>query len=518
MSASKKKKIQKESAADSLAERELQKQQEASRDKRTNLLYAVLGVVCVALLAVVFMWNSGLLQRNATAATVKNTKYTTGDMQYFFNTAKQNTLTYYYQYLGMYPFDTSSSLKNQEYDSTTGQTWFDYLMEQALTSAETFTALEAAARAEGFTMSEESQTYLDQELESLNSSWAAAGFSSVDAYIQSGYGPYMTYDRFAELCTLTVYVSDYIQSKTDAISFSDADYEAYYQENADSMDSFQITQFTFRATVPTTDEAGETIEMTDEEKAAKLEEAKAAVKAKAEELMDRLAAGEDAEKLAEEYEADLSSSSIGEVRLGSAVNSAYSEWALDEARQPGDVTMAEYGASSNHYYYVARFEGRGRNEAPTNNVRHILIAPETDEGAEKPTADKLAAAKAKAEELLDQWKKGEATEESFAQLAMTNSADTSSAVNGGLISNITASSSYVENFKNWAIDPARQDGDTGLVESEYGWHIMYYLSDTPLWKQTADSALRNEEYLAWEESLCEGYEATTGLGMKFIQG
>ena len=76
----------------------------------------------------------------------------------------------------------------------------------------------------------------------------------------------------------------------------------------------------------------------------------------------------------------------------------------------------------------------------------------------------------------------------------------------------------MENFKNWAIDPARQDGDTGLVESEYGWHIMYYLSDVPLWEQTADSALRSEDYLAWEESLCEGYEATTGMGMKFIQG
>ncbi|MBP3318618.1 MAG: peptidylprolyl isomerase [Ruminiclostridium sp.] len=518
MSASKKKKNQKEGAAEVLAERELQKQQEEAKDKRTNLLYAVVGVLCVALLAVVLMWNTGMIQRGATAATVKDTKYTTGDMQYFFNTAKQDTMSYYYQYLGTSPFNTSASLKSQVYDSTTGQTWFDYLMEQALDSAETFTALEAAAKAEGYTMSEEAQTYLDQELEALNSAREKAGFSSLDEYIQSGYGPYMTYDRFAEMCTMTVYVNDYIQTKMGSITYTDADYEAYYQENADSMDSFVITQFALRATVPTTDEAGETIEMTEEEKAAKFEDAKAAVKAKAEELMDRLEAGEDAQALAKEYEADLFSTSIGEVRLGSAVNSAYSEWALDEARQSGDITLADYGASSNHYYYVARFEDRYRNEDPTDNVRHILIAPETDEGAKEPTADQLAAAKAKAEDLLEQWKKGEATQESFAQLAMENSADTGSAVNGGLIPNITASSNYVENFKNWAIDPARQDGDTGLVESEYGWHIMYYLSDTPLWKQTSDSALRSQDYLTWEESLREGYEATAGLGMKFVQG
>ena len=100
VSASKKKKNQKEGAAEVLAERELQKQQEEAKDKRTNLLYAVVGVLCVALLAVVLMWNTGMIQRGATAATVKDTKYTTGDMQYFFNTAKQDTMSYYYQHLG----------------------------------------------------------------------------------------------------------------------------------------------------------------------------------------------------------------------------------------------------------------------------------------------------------------------------------------------------------------------------------------------------------------------------------
>ena len=63
---------------ETLAERELQKQQEAATEKRTTLLYTLAGVVCVALLAVVIMWNSGMIQRSATAATVKDTNYTTG--------------------------------------------------------------------------------------------------------------------------------------------------------------------------------------------------------------------------------------------------------------------------------------------------------------------------------------------------------------------------------------------------------------------------------------------------------
>lgn len=518
MSASKKRKLQKEGAAEALTERELQKQQEAAKEKRTNLLYAIVGVACVALLVVVLMWNTGMLQRNATAATVKDTKYTTADMQYFFNTAQQDTLLYYYQYLGTAPFNTSTSLKSQVYDSTTGQTWYDYLMEQALDNAETITALEAAAKAEGYTMSEETQAYLEEQLETLSTSWETAGYSSLDNYIKTNYGPYMTYDRFVERYTQTLYVNDYVQAKVQEMTYSDADYEAYYQENADYMDSFVLSQFTFRAAVETTDEEGNTIEMTDEEKAAALEDAKAAAKALAEDVQARLEAGEDAEALAEEYSEDLYSSNPNQVRLGSSVTSAYSEWTYDDVRQTGDVTLAEYDSGSAYYYYVVRFEDRYRDESLTNNVRHILISAETDEDATEPTAAQLADAKAKAEEILNEWKNGEATEESFAQLAAENSADTSTASNGGLITNITADSSYVESFKNWAIDPARQDGDTGLVESIYGWHIMYYLSDIPLWEQTADSALRNEDYLAWEESLHEGYEAMTGMGMKFIQG
>src|SRR5699024_983811 len=106
---------------------------------------------------------------------------------------------------------------------------------------------------------------------------------------------------------------------------------------------------------------------------------------------------------------------------------------------------------------------------------------------------------AEAEELLEQWKAGEATEDSFAALAQENSADTGSAANGGLISNISAASGYVDTFADWALDPARQPGDTGIVQntgsSTKGWHIMYYVgSHDPIWKQTAFSALQSEDY------------------------
>ena len=187
------------------------------------------------------------------------------------------------------------------------------------------------------------------------------------------------------------------------------------------------------------------------------------------------------------------------------------------------MVESEAGSTS-CYYYVVLFAGRELDKSPTDTVRHILVAAEQDEGASEPTQEQYDAAQAKAQELLDQWKAGEATEDSFAQLAREYSADTGSAADGGLITDIHAGSGYVSTFTDWAMDEARQPGDTGIVQNTgstvKGWHIMYYVgaTGTPVWQLTADSALRTQDYTAWEEAAMEGYEvSTSSLGMKFIQ-
>ncbi len=151
---------------------------------------------------------------------------------------------------------------------------------------------------------------------------------------------------------------------------------------------------------------------------------------------------------------------------------------------------------------MARYEGRVRDDQRTNNVRHILIS---GDGAPE-----------KAQALLDQWKAGEATEDSFAALAQENSEDTGSAANGGLITNVSPTSNYVIPFRDWANDASRKDGDTGLVESDYGWHIMYSVPADPVWKQIAGDAMRSDDYTQWRDAAQEGYEAVRGAGMKFV--
>lgn len=142
------------------------------------------------------------------------------------------------------------------------------------------------------------------------------------------------------------------------------------------------------------------------------------------------------------------------------------------------------------------------------NVRHILILPD---GATIDTIysqtfseEAWASAESKAQGILDQWKQGAATEESFASMANSYSADTGSNTAGGLYSDVYQGE-MMETFDAWCFDPARQVGDTGLVKTAAGWHVMYYSGETVLWTSYAENDLRYEWQLAFMEQVKEDY-------------
>lgn len=119
------------------------------------------------------------------------------------------------------------------------------------------------------------------------------------------------------------------------------------------------------------------------------------------------------------------------------------------------------------------------------DVRHILLRPEggtaDSSGTVTWTEAQWEACRTEAQSLLDQWKAGEATEDSFAALAKAHSDDSTSRDNGGLYTGLTHSSSYVEPFKEWYLDESRQVGDAGLIRTDFGYHVMYLSRADILW-------------------------------------
>ena len=155
--------------------------------------------------------------------------------------------------------------------------------------------------------------------------------------------------------------------------------------------------------------------------------------------------------------------------------------------QPTQEDLEAYYASHEEGYVQSGITKEGKFV----DVRHILIMPEGADGSNIRTEtfpdEAWAVAKEEAENLLQQWKDGEATEESFGEMANTYSDDAGGNVtNGGLYTQVTEGQ-MVENFENWCFDESRKPGDVDIVETEFGYHIMYFVSSQYQWEYYVES-------------------------------
>ena len=77
----------------------------------------------------------------------------------------------------------------------------------------------------------------------------------------------------------------------------------------------------------------------------------------------------------------------------------------------------------------------------------------------------------------------------------------------------------VETFNDWIFDSARKPGDSGIVKTDYGYHLMYYVADNlPQWYMNAEASLRTEDYTTWYDALIEsvGEAAINDKGMGYV--
>ncbi len=125
------------------------------------------------------------------------------------------------------------------------------------------------------------------------------------------------------------------------------------------------------------------------------------------------------------------------------------------------------------------------------NVRHILLQP--GEGED------MTAALKRAEELYEQWK-ADPTEDHFAALAAQHTTDPGSQTTGGLYEDVYPGQ-MVQNFNDWCFDDARKVGDTGIVETEYGYHIMYYSGQSETVYSDANDEAAQQSFNAWLDEL-----------------
>lgn len=551
MSGAKKKLAQKEAMAQmGLTEKEKKALNEAARKKRNTILGVVGGIILVALVIALLVWDSGSIPRHTTALEINGHKYSVADVTYHYRqtvTTAYNQELYYsqlYQQMaaqglgdGEYTpsFNLNEDLREQYVDEAKTQSYHDFFMEQTKTQLARYTALADAAKAKGYTLSEEGQTELDEAISSIDDQVRQNGLGSRAAFLRRVYGRTVNESVYRKNVELIALASDYQNTTFAALTdYSDEDLMAYYNEHTAIYNSYDYDYVYFDGTpVLDTDDNGESIPATEEQKTQALADAKE----KAENLLKDVKAAQTA--VLEEGQTRQSFAQVALTYttdstprpriLGTTIqNSAYFEWLSDSARKDGDTDMFE--ADGNGYYVIQFHDAYFYNE-PTVDVRHILVRAEISEGAEEPTQEQMNAAHDKAEELMKQFNLGEKTAEAFGELAEEHSDDGRNSdgdlnAAGGLYSGIHKGD-MVQNFNDWIFDTSRQVGDVGLVENAgpgyYGWHVVYFQATyEPEWIRgtTGSNGARNaksaEDQNAWMEEVEKGYEATATSALSQI--
>lgn len=448
-------------------DRKVQKRkEEKEKEKKEERISTAIGiVVLVALVCLVASFPiRTYLATHETYVVVNGEAVNKVEFDYQYNLTKNNYITQYGSYLTYFGLDTSKDLSTQMYSDTLS--WQDYFEQMAVENLKQSKAMKAAADAEGFTYdtTDEYNTFK----ETIKTSAASAGISEKE-YVRSIYGAYATMSRIEQYVKNDMVMNAYYEKLQEDNAPSDDEIQSYYEENKATYDSVDYRLTTIEADLPTEpteladpveETAADTTGTTDGTAATDSTQDTAYQPSDAEIAK----AMEDAKVLADDAEKTVAKDGEAhENEKKSSVNYLISDWLFDDARKAGDTTVITNDNS--HCYYAVAFEKRYLDETPSADVRVII-----------PTEDKTG------EEILEEWKSGAATEDSFAELCKKYTQDTSAVENGGLFEQVTKTG-MTEELSNWIFDNSRQAGDTVAITVSDTSYVLYYIGqDQPEWK------------------------------------
>ena len=384
-------------------------------------------------------------------------------------------------------------------------TWADYMRINALNYLQSYVAYADLAREAGLTLTEDEQKEIDDQIEQLRSTAESNDFS-LNRYLVQMYGKGVNEKLLREVMEERQLASDYAQQKQEELTNAITDEQINTEYNDNLADYALVSVSAFTVTADTSSVADDA---TDEEK----EAAKTEAMAKAKTLADGYAAKVTSpETLLEQAKLNNSSATQDSVTytdvtpstLTSYFGQAACDWVVSADRAVGNVTVVE---SDNGYTVIYLSALPHKDTVKPVDVRHILIAfPTDDDGnVEDLTDDQKLEYYEKAKSVYDQYL-ANPTEDNFATLASTNSEDPGSKDNGGLYEEINVDFSTDDAFNDWCFDASRKPGDTGIIETSFGYHIMYYVGNDheETWKTTVKTALSNEAFNSFDTETLKG--------------
>lgn len=522
-----------------------------SNGKVDKAVRIIVKVICIVLAVALVLFGALKMlteifcvpQKILTAATYGDEKITVAEYNYYYmalyNQAVSISQQYDQQYSGMGSqyFDTTVSPSEQEYTGEDAgedvETWADYFRycahERAFLIKTAYNdAMSEEAKKAGFALTDEQKETMEadikENMETLEE-YAANNDYSLDNYIAKTQGEGLSEKLYKELLErdyiAQYYLEWYQQNAADEIT--DKDVAAYYKEHRAEIDNASIRYFTV-SYASTDDGSGDEVYTKKEAKAiadkfkaeAKDEKSFKAAAKKYAPASYKTAYAEDSATLAE----NLNKTSL------ESLSSELADWVMSTKRKAGNISVFDVADQEAYYIVMIKTPAHKNTSTAGADVRHLLVeAKTTTENSQGETVslsqDKIdqnfKTAKAEAETLLKQWKDAGATEEKFIEFVKNHTDDTASAETGGLYEDITSESSYVPEFLDWAIAPHKK-GDTGLVKTDYGYHIMYYVGaeETQKWESDIRTAISQDAYNTYIDELYDDISSESKLNKTIV--
>lgn len=387
-------------------------------------------------------------------------------------------------------------------------TWADFFRVQTSQYLQSFLSYAKLAQDAGITLTDEENKAIDDQINSLREAAKKQDYS-LDRYLTHIYGKGVSEKLLREVFVERQLASKFAKQKTEELqnAVTAEQIEEEFSKNPANYTLTSIAGFQVAA-----DLSSVASDATQEEKDAARKDALAKAKEKADAYAAKITSPE---TLLEQAKLENKSATMENVVqknvAPSALGDEAAKWLMEEGRKVGDVTVI---GSGNNYLVLYVSELPHKDLSKPVDVRHILVAFPTDpdaKGPQKPTDAQKAEAKAKAQAIYDEYLQNP-TEDNFIALAKAKTEDPGSKETGGLYKEIGADgktpdgATMVQEFTDWCHADGRKVGDTGIIETQFGYHIMYLANnDYPVtWEINAKNVLAGDAFTEFEKTITEG--------------
>jgi parvulin-like peptidyl-prolyl isomerase len=184
------------------------------------------------------------------------------------------------------------------------------------------------------------------------------------------------------------------------------------------------------------------------------------------------------------------------------------DWVTAENREPGAVFAGQ--STEGAGWFIVMYLDRTNANIDVARVRGIFISV-TEERDD-------AAAKARAEELLNAWNEGDQSEADYATLAFLFSEDSEHSASGGLYSSLKPGA-YGDEVDAFCF-AEKAKGDTAIVAGELndvqGYFVLYYIGTESARNAAARATLTGEAVSNWITEITKDVEVVNRWGSKLV--